>query len=142
MYLEAATNAAIDVKAKLSDKYMITTLGPARELLAIEIHNDGSRISLSQNANITTILTQFTMENTPGVSTFMNSNVKLDLADNRGENELDYITDYQAVVGSLMNAALATLPDISYAVAALSRYNSQPFISHLTAAKRVHQDHK
>jgi hypothetical protein len=38
-----------------------------------------------------------------------------------------------------MYAALATQPDISYAVAALSRYNSRPFTSHMTAAKRVLQ---
>jgi len=38
-----------------------------------------------------------------------------------------------------MNIALATRPDILFAVAALSRYNSKPFTSHLTAAKRVLQ---
>jgi len=38
-----------------------------------------------------------------------------------------------------MYSALATRPDISYAVAALSSYNSRPFTSHVTAAKRVHQ---
>jgi len=69
----------------------------------------------------------------------MDPNIKLDLAEDRGEKELEDITDYQAVVGSLMYAALATRPDISYAVAALSRYNSRPFTSHMTAAKRVLQ---
>jgi hypothetical protein len=38
-----------------------------------------------------------------------------------------------------MYAALATWPDISYAVAALSHYNSGQFTTHMTAAKRVHQ---
>jgi hypothetical protein len=46
-------------------------------------------------------------------------------------------TQYQAIVGSLMYAALGTRPDITYAVAALSRYNSRPLTVHLTAAKRV-----
>jgi hypothetical protein len=36
-----------------------------------------------------------------------------------------------------MYAAMATRPDISFAVAALSRYNSAPSSVHLTAAKRV-----
>jgi hypothetical protein len=36
-----------------------------------------------------------------------------------------------------MYAALGTRPDITYAVAALSRYNSRPLAVHLTAAKRV-----
>jgi hypothetical protein len=71
----------------------------------------------------------------------MDPNVKLDLAEDLWEMELEQedITDYQAVMGSLLYAALATWPDISYVVAALSRYNSQPFTSHMTAAKRVLQ---
>jgi len=38
-----------------------------------------------------------------------------------------------------MYRALATRPDISYAVATLSRYNSRPFTSHMTTPKRVLQ---
>jgi len=38
-----------------------------------------------------------------------------------------------------MNAAHATRPDISYAVATLAHYNSRPFSSHMTAAKKVLQ---
>ena len=69
----------------------------------------------------------------------MDPNVKLDLAEDRGEKELKDIKCYQAIVGSLMYAALATRPDISFAVAALCRYNSCPLTSHLTAANRVLQ---
>jgi hypothetical protein len=127
----------IEVKAKLSEKYKITNFGPARQLLGIEIHRDGTGISLSQKPYITTILRRFGMEHTHSISTPMDPNIKLDLAEDRGEKELEDITDYQAVVGSLMYAALATQLDISYAVAALSHYNSRPFTSHMTAAKRV-----
>jgi hypothetical protein len=142
-YPEAAAKAAIEVKAKLLEKYKITNLGPARQFLGIEIHRDGTGdgtgVSLGQKAYIITILRRFGMEHTHDVSTPMDPNVKLDLAEDRGEKELEDITNYQAIVGSLMYAALATRPDISYAVAALSRYNSRPFTSHMTAAKRVLQ---
>jgi hypothetical protein len=53
--------------------------------------------------------------------------------------ELVEITNYQAVVGSLMYAVLATWPDISYSVAAHFHYNSRPFTSHMTAANRALQ---
>ena len=66
----------------------------------------------------------------------MDVHVKLDLAESRGEREVDP-KGYQAIVGSFMYIALATRPDISYAVSVLSRYSSHPFTSHLTAAKRV-----
>jgi hypothetical protein len=138
-YPEAAAKAAIKAKAKLSQKYKITNLGPAHQFHGIEIHRDGSGVSLSQKPYITTILRGFDMEHTHDISTPMDPNVKLDLAKDRGEKELEDITDYQAVMGSPMYAALATRPDISYAVAPLSRYNSRPFTSHMTAAKRVLQ---
>jgi hypothetical protein len=138
-YPEASTKAAIEVKMKLLEKYKIMNLGPARQFLGIEIHRDGTGVSLSQKAYITTILRRFDMEHSQGISTPMDPNVTLDLAEDRGEKELEDIIDYQAVVGSLMYAALATRPDVSYAVAALCRYNSQPFTSHMTAAKRVLQ---
>jgi hypothetical protein len=44
---------------------------------------------------------------------------------------------YLSIVGSIMYAALGTRPDIAYAVSVLSRYNSKPYTSQLTAAKRV-----
>ena len=71
----------------------------------------------------------------------MDPSVKLDLAKDRGEKELEQedITDYQAVMGSLMYSALATQPGILDTVAALSRYNSRPFTCHITAGMRVLQ---
>jgi hypothetical protein len=116
---------------------MITNLGPPRQFLSIKIHREenGTGISLSQQCFITTMLKQFNMQNAQNVSTPMDPNVKLDLANDRGEKELNNITGYQATVSSLMSGALATRPDISFAVAELSGYNSRLFTSHLTAAK-------
>jgi len=47
-YPEAAANAAIEVKVKLSERYKITNLGPAPQFLGIEIHLDDTGISLGQ----------------------------------------------------------------------------------------------
>jgi hypothetical protein len=65
MYLEGVMKAAIEVKARLSEKYMITNLGPACQFLVIEIHcgetttgtGTGTGISLSRKTFITKILT-------------------------------------------------------------------------------------
>jgi hypothetical protein len=65
-------------------KYKIPRLGPACQLLGIEIHPTGTRISLGQNAYITTILRRLGMEHSQGVSTPMDPNVKLDLAEDQG----------------------------------------------------------
>jgi len=50
-------------------------------------------------------------------------NIRWDLTKEWGEKDLEHITDFQTVVELLMNAALVSRPDISYAVAALSCYN-------------------
>ena len=73
-------------------------LGPARQFLGIKIHPDGTWLSLGQKAYIITILSQFGMEHTHRISMSMDPNVKLNLAEDRGEKELKDITDYQAVV--------------------------------------------
>jgi hypothetical protein len=147
LYPEDATKAAIEVKARLSEKYKITNIGPAHQFLAIEIHpelNSNSTgtgtitgIRLGQKAFITTILKRFNMQNAHGESTPMDSNVKLDQAEDRGEKEPKDIKGYQAIVGSLMYVALATRSNIPFVVAALSPYNSHPFTSPVTTAKRV-----
>jgi len=100
-YPEAATKAAIEVKVTLSEKYKITNLGPARQLLGMENYRDenGTGISLGQKAYITRILKRFGMEHSQCVSTPKDPNIKSDLAEDRGEKELEDITEYQAVVG-------------------------------------------
>ena len=46
-------------------------------------------------------------------------------------------TACQSIIGSLMYAATATRPDISFAVGVLSKFCSKPTTAHFTAAKRV-----
>jgi hypothetical protein len=101
------------------EKYKITNTGPARQFLGIEIHRDDHGISLDQKAFITTILKRLDIQHAHDVSTPIEPNVKLVLAEDWGEKELKGIKDYQAIVGSLMYAA--TRPDISFAVIDLCR---------------------
>ena len=46
-------------------------------------------------------------------------------------------TEFQSLVGSLLYTAIATRPDISQAVGAVSKFCSNPTKAHLTAAKRI-----
>ena len=136
-YPEAPTKAVIEVKAKLSEKYKITILGPARQFLGVGIHRDdiGIGISLGPKAFINTIFKRFGMDYAHNAMTPMDPNVNLDLAEDWREKELEEIKEYQEIVGSLMYTALETRPGISFALASLCRYNSLPFTSHMTAAR-------
>jgi hypothetical protein len=51
----------------------------------------------------------------------MDPNLMLDLAEDQGQAELQDIKGYQAIVGAYMYPALASQPDISFAVAAHCR---------------------
>jgi len=135
-YPPQATKEAEEIKTALAATYKIMNLGTARQLLGIEIYrSENGTISLGQGRFIDSVLKCFHMEKAYNATTPLDDKVKLDLV-NETEGEADP-REYQAIVGSLMYIALATRPDISFAVAALSSYNSRPFTSHLTAARRV-----
>ena len=46
---------------------------------------------------------------------------------------------YREAVGSLMYASLATHPDISYAVATVSRFSNNPGMPHWEAVRRIYR---
>jgi hypothetical protein len=85
-YPDAGTNATIEVNMKLSEMFKIKNLGPVCQFLCIEIYRDANvtGISLRQTASITTILKCLGMEHSHGISTPIDHNIKLDLAEDRG----------------------------------------------------------
>jgi hypothetical protein len=129
------TDCALRVKRALNTKYKMTDLGKAKKFLGLEIeyHSDGG-ISISQEAYINKVLRRFGMHEAHGLSTPLDPNVKLDITD--GDTEADTEL-YQSIIGSLMYISLGTRPDLVYAVAVLSRYNSAPLATHMASAKRV-----
>ena len=122
VFPQDAAKAAIEVKSRVSVRNEITIPGRARQFVVIKIQpkENSTGISLGQKAFITTILKQFNMQNAHDVSTPVDPNVKLDLAEDVRETEVKDIKGYKAIVRSLMYAALATRPGISFSVAALS----------------------
>jgi len=137
LFPEDAMPGVFVVKARIPEQSKIKTLCLSLHFISIDIHRkeNATGISLGQQAFITTILKPLTMQNAHGASTPMDPKVKLNLPEDRGEKGLKDIKGYQAIVGSLMYTALETRPDISITVAALGRFNSGPFTSHLTEAK-------
>jgi hypothetical protein len=137
-YPDEAMDAAQRVKQALMKQYKMKVLDAAQQFLGLEIsrRSDGT-ISLGQQAYVNTILKRFDMLDARAAYTLLDPNVKLDRADEREEENAADAAKYQAIVGSLMYAALGTRPDIAYAVAALCRYNARLLSTHMTAAIRV-----
>jgi len=136
-YAPTAAKEAEEIKQDLAANYKITNLGTARQFLGVKIHyhTDGL-ISVGQIVFIDSVLKQFHMEAAHSAATPIDDKVTLDLAEEEEDGDVDP-TSYKAIIGSLMYIALATRPDISFAVAALSQYNLRLFARHLTAVQRV-----
>jgi hypothetical protein len=113
----------------------MSNLGEARCFLGLEINQDENGISLSQETYIDTIIKRFGMENGRNVSNPLDPDVRLE--NDECEDHPADRTLYLSLIGSLMYAALGSCPDISFAISSLSRYNSAPLATHLTAAKWV-----
>jgi len=112
-------------------------MGELHYCLGITIEQDKAEksICLHQKQYLLKILRKFKFEEAKPVSTPADPNVKLCKDD--GVSKPVDSTMYQSMVGSLLYASIATRPDISQAVAAVSKYNSKPSEAHLTAVKRI-----
>ena len=135
-YADGSSERAIEVRNALMRQYQMSNLGPAKRFLGLDITRlpDGS-ILLSQQTYINSILKRFGMEDANPAPTPLCHKTRLDI-EMSTDREADAAV-YQSITGSLMYAATSTRPDIAYAVAALCRYNSRPYVTHMTAAKRV-----
>ena len=99
-------------------------MGPLHYLLGITVVQGEDRISIHQKQYILRLLKWFRMEDAKPVSTPADISVKL-TKDDGVSKEVDS-TEYQSLVGSLLYAAIATRPDISQAVGAVSKFCSSP----------------
>ena len=124
------------IKAILEEKFEIHTLGEAKKVLGMEIHreNEIGQIRLTQTAYIEKLLTRFEMTDAKTADSPFPHNLKLNAKDG---NELDCVTPYRELVGSLIHAMNYTRPDIAYTVSALTRYMHSPRTPHWKAAKHV-----
>ncbi|GMF64131.1 unnamed protein product [Phytophthora fragariaefolia] len=115
------------VKAGIAEKFRIKDLGKARFILGIEIDYDMERrtLGISQKAYTESIIKKFGQENAKPCLTPLEPGVHLTRAD-EPQTEDDKVKmkakPYRSLVGSLMYLACGMRPDISVAVAKLSRF--------------------
>lgn len=98
----------------------------------IEQRDDGS-IFMHQTAYANRILQKFQMEGCVPVCVPSDPNQVLCKFDDSGVSDFPY----RHLVGSLMYLAIATRPDISYAIGNVSRYMENPTVAHERALKRI-----
>ena len=110
-----------DIEHDLNVHFKVKSLGLPNLLLGIKINIRNDSISLSQTHYIDFLLDKYGLTNVNPVSTPMDPNIKLNLeANNQEESEDETYPKlghgYAQLISSLMYFALATCPDISFAV--------------------------
>jgi hypothetical protein len=143
-----ATSSSVDetnrFKAELKAHWDISDLGPAKFTLGIAITRDTTNktISICQSAFIDRILAKFDQSDAHPCDTPMLAGLQLTCPDKSlpvPPNVIDWMqrTPYRELVSSLNYLAVATRPDIAYAVGRLASFLDCYRDEHWNAAVRV-----
>ena len=131
------TKTLLAEKRRISERFEMDDRGELHHILGMEVKRDrkNRKMMICQRTYLNDVLDRFGMQNCNPVSTPMEAGkVFTELAEN--EEPVD-IKQYQAAIGSLNYAAIATRPDISTAVGKLSQYMRNPSKDHWAGVKRV-----
>lgn len=124
------------IKNKLKETFKMRDLGPLKYCLGIQFVQDkeSKEIKMNQFKYISDLVKRYKLQEANIAITPLEPKIKL--SKNEDSPEISS-KQYQSLIGSLMYAAIATRPDIMYAVSALSCFNNCPRRSQWTSAKRV-----
>ncbi|KAK2404463.1 secreted RxLR effector protein [Trifolium repens] len=130
------------VKTWLGNCFSMKDLGEAAYILGIRIYRDRSRrlLGLSQSTYIDKVLKRFNMHDSKKGFIPMQHGIclsKTQCPSSKEERERMNEIPYASAIGSIMYAMLCTRPDVSYALSATSRYQSDPGESHWIAVKNI-----
>ena len=128
------------IEAELRNHFEVKSLGKPSIIIGVKIRQENNLIEISQTHYIETLLKKYGLQDANPVSTPMDPNVKLDdpeeTSDESGSASMATF-GYANLIGSLMYLAIATRPDIAYAINKLAQFTSAPKPKHWTAVKRI-----
>ena len=143
MTIAAKSQSEINwIKSELKTYFKLRDLGLTSFLLGVQIDRDrpNRSISLSQRQYVLDLLQRFGFQDCSPVTTPLDPSVRLStsMAPSTQE-EIDSMRSipYINAVGALAYLAIATRPDIAYAVAVLARFSQNPGPLHWKAIKHL-----
>jgi hypothetical protein len=121
------------LKAEIMKQFRMTDGGPIHFILGMKIdYTLGLSMIISHKPYLIRLVSTFDMANANPATTPADPNGRL--VKNDGDClPNSEIAKYQAMVGSLLYAAINTRPDIAYAVSTVSKFCSNPMEAHVTA---------
>jgi transposase InsO family protein len=129
-------------KAGLREHVEVTDLGELHWMLGMEIKRDreARTIHISQRAYLDSIIRRYNFDELKPLSIPMDPSIRLSSEQapvNAAEVAIMRDKPYREAVGALNWAALATRPDIAFAVATVARFAANPGVQHWEAVKRI-----
>jgi hypothetical protein len=140
--ISSSPEEAKRAKEELGWRYEVKDLGEANMILGIHVERNrmAGTISISQRAYLERILKRFGMTDCNSKPTPLPPGITLS-KDQGPKTQEDRVLmadkPYREVLGSIMYAQIGTRPDLSYAVSTLSKYASNPGITHWNALMHV-----
>ena len=126
------------IKHRLAQRFDVVVLGEVKHFLGMVVSRDRERctISLGQGGYVERLLGRFGLADCHGVSTPLESKVKVLPFDTAVDQPFD-TTEYRRAIGGLRWLADATRPDIAFATGLLGRFSATPGQCHWLCVKRV-----
>ena len=114
-----------NLKHGLTAHFEMKDLGEVKRFLGMKIEHESNDIKIHQTNYIHTLLHRHGMQDCNPVNTPMDPSIKLTAITN--SNVKIDSSQYQQYIDELMFAAIATRPDIMFAISQLSSYNSNSY---------------
>jgi hypothetical protein len=130
------------IKSSLKKSFSMKDLGEAAYILGIKIYRDRSKrlIGVSQEAYIDKILNGFNMQDSKKCFMSMSHGITLSKKQcptNPDEQERMRVVPYASAIGSIMYVMICTRLDVSYALSATSKYQSNYSDAHWIIVKNI-----
>ena len=124
-------------KRRISERFEMDDRGEIDFILGMKVKRDRANkvLTIDQKAYLKEVLKRFGMEDCRPVATPTECEKKFEKGA-EGDERCD-VSTYQSAIGSLNYAAIATRPDISFAVGMLSQFMQNPTQNHWIAVKRI-----
>src|SRR5258708_22977530 len=140
----SSTRLVEDFKAGLRRHVEVTDLGALHWMLGIEIRRDreAGTVHLSQRAYLDSILRHYHLADLKPLSMPMDTSTRLTTEQapvSAAEHAIMRDVLYREAVGALNWAALATHPDISFAVTTVAHFTANADPAHWDAIKRIYR---
>lgn len=141
-YATEDSNEWKDYKALFMKKFEMKDMGDVEWILGMRVRRNRQKreLKLDQQQYLQKVIERFRMTQGNPAPTPEQTGIKLSKSHcPSSEDDKQYMRSvpYRSAVGSLLYAAIGTRPDIAHAVNEVSKYMSDPGVTHWQAVKRI-----